>query len=279
MRNTLLAIAAAMLLALPSQAQELPQPSQSAKLMQQIGLTKFTVKYSRPNMKGRTIFGDLVPYDQVWRTGANASTKINFDTPVWFDGKELAAGEYALYTIPGTEKWTIIIHKNTTLWGASGYNKDEDAMRFEVKAENAPMTETFSINFENVVNDSAHLVLQWADKAVKVPFKVDSATKAKANIDAKMKEMEGAFSVYNNSARYYLDADLDKAQALVWAKKSVEMSEKFWNVYTLSLAYAANSDYNMARKMAQRSLELAKKANYGPYIKMNEENIKQWAQM
>ena len=140
----------ALSITVPSFAQELPQPSPTSTVQQRIGLTDITVNYSRPSANGRTIFGDLVPYDQLWRTGANSSTKISFSNAVIIEGKTVDAGEYALFTVPNKESWTVVLSKQTSLWGVTGYDKNEDVLRIVIVPEKSDLDETFSIGFKNL---------------------------------------------------------------------------------------------------------------------------------
>ena len=278
-RNIVLLLMFVGLFQFSTNAQDLPQPSPAAKVIQTVGLTEFTVTYSRPGVKGRTIFGDLVPYDKVWRTGANKATSIEFNTDITMEGKSVPAGKYSLFTIPGKDKWEVIINKNTELWGAGDYKQAEDVVRFSVTPEKSNTTESMVFVFDNVIGDDAKLTLAWADVKISMNIKVDSKAAAMNNIENAIKEAEGTFRTYNSSARYYLDNNMDAAQALKWASKSVETSKRFWNVKTLSEAYAANNDYKMAIKTAEESLKLSEEAKYEPYVKMNTENIEKWKKM
>jgi hypothetical protein len=260
-------------------AQELPQPSPLSTVEQRVGLTDITVEYSRPSAKGRTIFGDLVPFDEMYRTGANASTKISFSTDVVFGGRAVPAGKYALYTIPGKTEWTIILHKNTSHWGVGDYTEEEDLLRIKVKPTVVPMTETFSVEFNNFKEEMADLIIKWEKTGVKITVNCNSVEQSKTNIINKLNEIENAYSVYNTAARYYLETQLDAKQALEWAKKSTSIEEKFWNVYTLSLAQAANNDYKVAIETAEKSKKLAMEVNYQQYVNMNDENMAKWKKM
>lgn len=260
-------------------AQELPQPSPLAKVSQRVGLTDINLEYSRPSAKGRVIFGDLVPFGEVYRTGANASTKISFSTDVVFGGRMVPAGQYALYTIPGKTEWTIILHKNTTYWGVGDYKEEEDLLRLTVKTKVVPMTETFTIEFNNFRDEMADLTIRWEKTSMSVTINCNSVEQSKTNIISKLSEIENAYSVYNKAARYYVDSELDVKQALIWAKKSTSIEEKFWNVYTLSLAYAANGDYKNAIVSAEKSKALAMEVDYQQYVNMNDDNIAKWKKM
>jgi hypothetical protein len=260
-------------------AQELPQPSPLTTVGQRVGLTDITLEYSRPSAKGRTIFGDLVPFGEMYRTGANASTKITFSNDVVFGGRAVPAGKYALYSIPGKTEWTIILHKNTSHWGVGDYIAEEDLLRLTVKPVIIPMTETFTIEFNNFKDEMADLIIRWEKTAVKITVNCNSIEQSKTNIINKLNEIENAYSVYNKAARYYLETQLDAKQALEWAKKSTAIEEKFWNVYTLALAQAANGDYKGALETAEKSKKLAMEVNYQQYVNMNDENIAKWKKM
>lgn len=278
MKRLLMLFACAMFLSAGNvNAQDLPQPSPKSSVNQRVGLTDFTVTYSRPSVKGRQIFGDLIPYGQLWRTGANMATTVEFNTPVHFGGKEVPAGKYSFFTIPNQDKWTVILNKNANLGGTSGYSEKEDIVRFDVPAKKGEKMESMLIYFDNLTDGSADMVLAWENMRINVPLKVEFADMAEANIEAKLKELESSFAVYNNAARYYIENGKDAKQALGWAEKSVKGKETFWNTYTYSLAQAANSDFKGAIKTANRSMELAKEADVAAYVKMNEENIKKWS--
>ena len=260
-------------------AQELPAPSSSAEVHQRVGLTDFVVNYSRPSMKGRTIFGDLVPYGKVWRAGANMATTIEFTSVVDFAGTKVEPGKYSIFITPQAESWQIALN---TVWNTSGtgdYDVANNVATLEAKVEKAsPMTETWTIGFDAIVEDDAVLYFQWADAIVKVAINAPSEEMANANIEAKLDELTNVYSSYNTIARYYLSVG-NNADALKYAKMSVESAEKFWNVKVLSEAYAANGDYKNAIATAEKSLKLSEEAEYGPYIKMNTENIAKWKAM
>lgn len=276
----LFTIAAVSLLAINLQAQDLPMPSPESETEQMIGLAEVEISYSRPSMKGRTIFGDLVPLDEMWRTGANKCTTIETNEDITVNGKELAAGTYSIFTIPGKEMWTIIFNKNTELWGTGGYNAEEDALRLEVKAGMmSDKVETFTIDFSDVTTSSAHLNIYWESTKVSVKLEHDYMDKAIENIEASLQEAKGAFRTYESAAEFYIDNEMEADKALELAKRSVEMNEVFWNVYTLSRAYANKGMYDEAIKAAERSLELSEAADYAPYIKRNKENIAKWQEM
>ena len=257
-------------------AQFVPQPSPWSETEQMVGLAKVSVVYSRPSMKGRKIFGDLVPFDEIWRTGANAATKITFDDPLVINGGKIEPGAYSLYTIPGKTSWTIILNKNTGSWGTGGYDTKDDVVRMQVTPTNIPTTETFTIDFSDLGDGTANLNLYWENTKVTIGIQNDYHEKALANIKDAIAEADGTYGTYEGAAEYYLDNNLDKEQAFIWAKKSVDMNAKYWNTYTLSRAYAAKEMYKEAMDMAQQSLTLAQNAKSKTYVEMNEKNIADW---
>lgn len=271
--------AVAMLATSYTYAQKLPQPSPAATTIQTVGLTEFTVKYSRPGVKGRKIFGDLVPMDKVWRTGANLNTIVEFNTDVEIEGTKVSAGKYSLFIIPHNGDWEVILNNRTNMWGAGDLDESKNVTKFKVTTKTGEFTETMRISFENVKDESADLVLTWENVIVPISVKVDAKKASLENIENALAEAKNVFRTYHNSAKYYLDNNMDAAQALTWSKKSVEITEKFWNVKLLSEAYAANGDYKMAITTAEKSLEMSKEAKYDPYIKANEANIAKWKKM
>lgn len=259
-----------------SVAQELPQPSPKGEISQMVGLTEVEIEYSRPSMKGRKIFGDLVPFGEMWRTGANGSTIIEFDTDVMVQGTLVKKGNYALFTLPNQSEWEIILNSNTELWGVDGMKAEENVASFKVKPTTCPTTESFTISFDNVKEDACEVSLMWETTKVSFTIAVDVDAASMANIDKAIKDAEGSFRVYNNAARYYLEHNKDLKKALEYAQKSTSMSEKFWNLKVLSEVQAANGLYKEALATAEKSLALATEAKYDAYIKMNQENIAKW---
>ena len=259
------------------QAQELPVPSPYSEVMQRIGLTDVKIEYSRPGVKDREVFGGLEPFGQVWRTGANAATKITFSTDVKIMGQKVEAGTYSVVSVPGKEMWEVMLNSDLQVTENS-HEPDNDVLTVEVKAKKLERkVETMTFSFDNVKEDMALWTFAWDNMSWSIPIKVDAQKQAMDNIKAKINEIEGAYGVYNSSARYYLEHNGDLEQALAWSEKSVAIAEKFWNVYTLSRIQAAMENHKEAIKTAKRSLELANEANYQPYIKMNEANIAEWS--
>lgn len=266
----------AVLVAAAVYAQDLPQPSPKAMVMQTFGLTDVTIEYSRPGVKGREVFGNLVPFDQLWRTGANSATKITVSTDVMIGSKELKAGSYSIFTTPGKDSWKVMFNTNASA-STGQYDAANNAVEIEVKPMTAEATERLMFSFRNVTDNTTDVHMNWATTAISFEISADASAQAEKNIKAEIAKVEGAYGVYNSSARYYYDNDKDLEQALAWSKKSVEISAKFWNVYTLSLIQHKMGDTKNALKTAEQSLKLSEEAKYGPYIKMNKENIAVWS--
>lgn len=263
-------------MATTTNAQELPAPSPFAEVEQRVGLTDFTLMYSRPGVKDRTIFGDLEAYGEVWRTGANSATKIKFSTNVTFQDKEVEAGTYSIFTIPGEEVWQVMLNSDISATENS-YSADKNVLVADLEPQYKSLRESLLFYFDNIRDESAELVFEWEKVRWTLPFTVKADEQAVENIKNEIAAIENNFRLYNSSARYYLDHDKDLEQALKWSKKSVEMDAKFWNVYTLSLIQNKMGKNEEAVASANTSLELAIEADYAPYIKMNKENIAAWS--
>ncbi|MFT2010184.1 DUF2911 domain-containing protein [Pontibacter sp. 13R65] len=287
MKRTLIgfALSAALLLgAGAAQAQiAMPAASPASTVTQKVGLTDVTVNYSRPSLKGRSLGAEIAPFGNIWRTGANASTKLTFSDEVTIQGNKVPAGEYALYTIPGQNVWTIIIHKNTKHWGDGGkeYKQEEDQVRFTVKAEkNGRKVESFTINFANLKNNAADLELLWDNTVASFTIETDVDSKVMAEIQEKVVNGTNvAPGAYAAAATYYLDTNKDLKQATEWMQKATNQDPRFYWLYTLARMQAQQKDYKNAVKTAEKSLAGAKAANEQAYIRMNEKSIAEWKKM
>lgn len=257
-------------------AQELPMPSPMSTVEQRVGLTDVKIAYSRPGVKGRQIFGDLVPYDKLWRTGANKATQFTISHDVTINGSALKAGTYALFTIPGKEEWTVVFNKDTEQWGSYEYDEAQDALRVKAKAYEADKRETMQFYFDQVKDESAALVFHWAQTTFTMMIKVENEEQAMANIESAIAEADRAYRTYNSVSRYYLDRGMESEKALELAKKSVHLNKKYWNLTTLSRAQAANGLTKEAIATAEEAMGLAKEAESDRYAKMNEDNIAEW---
>jgi len=272
----------ALMLTVSIQAQiQAPQPSPFQKIEQKVGLTDVTLEYSRPSMKGRTIFGSLVPYDAIWRTGANANTKITFSDDVEVGGKTLKAGSYAIYTKPGTSSWEVYFYSDSNNGGTpKNWDDSKVAAQTTVQAYPLPMNiETFTMSFDDLKNDSAVLGLMWEKTYVGVPIKFETDKSVSASIDRTMAGPSA--DDYYTAAVYYLEAGKDINQAKTWIDKSIEMNKDpmFWQLRQKSLIYAKSGDKKGAIEAAKKSLELAKAAGNKDYIALNEKSLKEWGAM
>lgn len=242
---------------------EVPAASPAAKVEQRIGLTDFSVTYARPSVKGRKIFGELVPYGQVWRTGANTATALSFSTAVKFGGADVPAGTYALFTIPEAGEWTVILSKVTGQWGAYAYDAKDDAVRIKVKPTKlAEAVETLEIGFGSLRDESATLDIRWETTRVSVPLAVDVVGVVLPQIEAAMKG-EGK-KPYFQAAMFYYEHDLDLKQALAWMEAGLaEQPDAFWMLYRKGLILEKSGDNKGAIAAAEQSLALAEKAQGG----------------
>jgi tetratricopeptide (TPR) repeat protein len=246
-----------------------PPPSPKQTLKQEFGVGEVELTYSRPSSKGRTIFGDLVPYGALWRTGANAATKIKFSDDVTVGGQPVKAGEYVIYTIPAQNEWEVVLNKGLTNWGIDGYKKEDDAARFKVKPMTTPEAmETFTMQFANIKNNSADLRIWWDKTAIVVPITTDVDSKVMAQINNVMNRDSRP---YFAAANYYMETGKDINQAVAWFDKAIEQNpEAFWVHHQRANALAKAGKKADARAAAQLSMELARKANNNDYVKLNE---------
>ena len=259
-------------------AQITPQPSPLAKIEQKIGLTDVSVVYSRPSKKDRVVFGDLVPFGEYWRTGANENTKITTTDAMIFGKDTLKAGTYALFTKPGKESWEVYFYKDYSNWGTPEEWKESNVAVKVVTRSIALMSpvESFTISIDNVEMGGAKLGISWDKTSVSVPFTVPTDSKVVANIK---KTMAGpTANDYNSSAQYYLTAKKDLKQALDWSVKATELRpDAFWMFRTKSLIQAELNDKTGAIASAKTGLALAEKAQNPDYVKMFNDSIKEWS--
>lgn len=272
----------ALMLTIGIQAQiQTPQPSPFQKIEQKVGLTDVTLEYSRPSMKGRTIFGGLVPYDKMWRTGANANTKITFSNDVEIGGKAVKAGSYAVYTKPGASSWEVYFYNDTNNWGTpEKWDDNKVVAQTTVQAYPMPMDiETFTMSFDELKNDSAMLGILWEKTYVGVPIKFNTDKTVSDNIQ---KVMNGPNSNdYYAAAVYYLESGKDINQAKTWIDKAIDMNKEpaFWQLRQKSLIYAKAGDKKGAIEAAKKSMELAKAKGNDDYVALNQKSLKEWGAM
>ena len=250
---------------------EFPAPSPACTIKQRVGLTDVEVVYSRPGVKGREIFGGLVPFGKVWRTGANQATKIVFSTPVKINGSDIPAGTYGLFTIPDEKEWTIIINKAPAQWGAYQYDEKTDLVRIKAQPVKFPAVETFTIEFNDIRDDSATLNLIWDKTSVPVKIEVDLSAlgpqiETTMASDAKQKP-------YYQAAMFYYDHGMDLTKANEWIDAALKEREAFYMVHLKAKILAKRGDKEGAIAAAKHSTELAIKANDAGYVKLNNDLI------
>lgn len=249
-----------------------PAPSPTQTMKQDFALSSIEITYSRPAAKGRKIFGDLVPFGKIWRTGANAATKITFGEDVKIGGMPVKAGSYALYTVPDANEWEIIINKGANNSGLTGYKTEDDVARFKVRSAKLPMSiESFTILLGNLTPSSASIQVLWENTAVEIPVEAD--------IDSKiMKDINTAMNVdnrpYFQAASYYFETGKDMSKALEWANKAVEAQPTaYWVMHLKAKIQAKMGDKPGAKATAMKSIELAKAGKNDDYVALNQKLI------
>ena len=258
-----------------------PAPSPASSMTQVVGLTDVTVDYSRPSMRGRTIFGNLVPYGKMWRTGANKNTIVSFSTDVTIGGKDVKAGEYAVFTKPGEKSWEVYFYSDTNNWGTpEKWDDDKVAAVTKVMVDKMPMpVETFTITVDDLTNDGAKLGILWENVYVGVPFGVPANETVLSSID---KVMNGpAAGDYYAAAVYLASTDQKLDDAKKYMDKAMSMIEtpRYWQLRQQSLLLAKAGDKKGAIKAAKASLAGATEAGNADYVKMNTDSLKEWGAM
>jgi hypothetical protein len=258
-----------------------PAPSPKAELNQMVGLTEVEVEYSRPSAKGRAVFGDLVPFGKMWRTGANQNSMVSFSDDVVIDGKTLPKGKYSIFVTPKVDNWEVVFYTDTENWGTpEEWSESKVAVRTNVKPETLGRNvETFTISINNVTNDSAHLEFSWERTLAAVKFEVPTSKLAMANID---KALAGPTAGdFYSAAQYYYQSNGDNAKALEYINKAAEMTAAkgtpFWYNRLKSLIQAKAGDKKGAIETAKASLAAAEKAGNADYVKMNKDSIAEWS--
>lgn len=255
-----------------------PAPSPASTLMQKVGLTDVTIDYSRPAMRGRTIFGDLVPYGKVWRTGANSRTKVTFSEDVTVGGKTLKAGSYAIFTIPQATKWEVIFYTEHQGGGAP-QTLDETKVAARISSDIYPMEmdiQSFTITIDDITSSSAVIGIMWEKAYVPVPFSVGTDKAVMASIESALSGPSAGD--YYAAASYMHSEGKDASKAKMWIDKAMSKMEKpaFWQLRQQSLIYAAAGDKKGAIAIAKKSLAAAQEAGNADYIKMNKDSLAKW---
>ena len=258
-----------------------PRVSPASSIEQMVGLTEIEVEYSRPSKRGRDIFGNVVPYGKIWRTGADNCTTISFSTDVVIDSQTIQSGKYSIFSIPNKESWDVILYSDTDLWGVPR-DWDENKIVFKSnyqinKSANNSVKEMFTISFDNVTNNDVDMIFSWDDVSVTVNIVVPTRRIVSDNIK---KVMVGSPSPsdYYSAAVYYKQENINLDIALKWINKAIDLFEnpRFYQLRQQSLIMAANKKYSNAIVVAKESLRLSIEADNKDYVKMNKESILEW---
>lgn len=274
MKRILLAFIATSIYSLSGTSQvKMPQPSSTQTIKQDFGMGAIELTYSRPNAKGRKIFGDLVPFNKLWRTGANAATKIVFTDAVELGGKKVDTGTYVLYTIPGVDSWEIILNKGLTNWGIDGYKESEDVLHFKVEpAKSNTKLETFTMQFANIKPESCELQILWEKTLVSIPVTANIKDRLRAQIETAMQTDK---KPYWQAAQFYKEYDNNLTKALDNINKAIEANEKAFYMWLYKARIQQEAgDKAGAKESAKKALDLSKAAKNDDYAKMSEELLK-----
>lgn len=252
---------------------KMPAPSPTQTIKQDFAMGSIEITYSRPSAKGRKVFGNLVPYNKLWRTGANAATIIRFSEPVDIKGKHVDTGSYALYTIPGNETWEIVLNKGTKNWGIDGYQESDDVIRVTVEPMKLDTKlETFTIQFGEIKPESCDLYLMWQKTAVLIPVTANIKDKLRAQIDAAMLTDK---KPYWAAAQFYNEYEKNNTKALENVTKAIETNPKaYWMWIYKARIQKEMGDKEGAVASSKESLRLATEAKNDDYVKINEEFLK-----
>ncbi len=254
-----------------------PAASPAATLKQTIGFTDVTIEYSRPRLRERDMFTDLTREGEVWRTGANMSTKITFSTDIVLEDNQIPAGDYSIYTVPGKNDWTIIINKKIS-WGTT-YDQKEDLLRFSVPTlQTEEKVESFTFYFANVTESSGTLGFTWENTKVEMKLKTEVDSQIMAQIEEIMGDSEKTTTDdYYTAANYYFETDRDMGKALEWINSYLEENDdKYWGYRLKSRILGKTGKYTEAIKNAEKSIELATEAGNMDYVYNNKKSIAEW---
>jgi tetratricopeptide (TPR) repeat protein len=254
---------------------KMPAPSPTQFIKQDFGLSSIELTYSRPALKGRTVFGTVVLFDSLWRTGANAATKIKFNDPVEILGHKVDSGSYAIYTIPHKNgEWTFVLNKGYNNSGVSGYNESEDVLRETIKSnKTVSKIESFTMQFSNVKPESCDLTLMWDNLALNVPIKVNIKDKIRAQLEAALASDK---KPYWQASQFYNEYDNNKTKALEMIDAAIKQTPKpqFYMVYYKAKIQSEMGNKKGAMATAKESLELSKEAKSSDYVLLNEKLMK-----
>ena len=244
--------------ALGQRIQGLPERSQGQTITQTVGVSTVTIDYHRPQVRGRQVWGSLVPYDQVWRAGANENTTISFSDPVTIEGKDLAAGTYGLHMLPGEKEWQVIFSANSTSWGSFSYDQAEDALRVTVRPQKAPFQEVMQYRFDHLTSDGGIIVLHWDELEVPFEFEVDTPTLALAEIRRQLRSLPGfSWQGWQSAANYCLRNNVDHEDCMAWADRALGMEENFNTLQAKAGLLRRAGQEDEALELADKMIEFA----------------------
>jgi tetratricopeptide (TPR) repeat protein len=258
----------------------LPQASPKAVVSQMIGLTEVTVTYHTPGVKGREIWGKLVPYGQIWRSGANEATLVSFSDAVKINGVALPAGTYSFFTLPQSENnWLIIFNKNIKLWGTEGYQAAEDAIRVPAMPEPAPFHETLQYAFTNIREEEATLNLTWEKLNIPFTIGVEVFNKAISNLKTDLGKVKSDdWNSYAQAAQYLIQKNAQHELALQWINKSIKIKENYYNNWLKAQLLAQKDEYEEAVNLTKKAIKLGQKdtKNYSAIAPQMERSMTEW---
>jgi hypothetical protein len=237
-----------------------PRPSPDATISQYVGITKITIDYSSPGVKGRKIWGDLVPYGKIWRTGANEVTSITFSNPVKINGNELPAGNYGIHTIPGENEWEIIFSKDTKVDDPMNYDEKKDALRIKVKPESSPFTERMAFTITDMTDNSANVNLIW--EKLKLPFKIEVNTQ---ELTLQSARNSADWGTLMSAANYCLQQNVNLEEGFKWIQASTLIDENYWNMRVLAQYFAKMDKKSDAIATMEKAIELGSKMENAPF--------------
>ncbi|HET9253220.1 MAG TPA: DUF2911 domain-containing protein [Candidatus Eisenbacteria bacterium] len=269
-------------LSIPARAQTelaLPRVSPSATVTQTIGLTNLKVTYSRPGVKGRAIWGGLVPMNEVWRTGANEATTFETSDAITVAGQKLPAGSYSFFTIPANDEWTIVFSNAKGAWGSFDYSEKNDALRVKVKPGSAPHEEWMSFSFDNLTPTGGELALRWEKVRVAIPIQVDVTEKALANSRAAVAAMKADdWRTPFRAAQYFFNVDQNVPEATQWAEKSVSIQQNYFNMSLLADMQMKAGKTKEAIATAEKAVQIGKADKDKPDTRPTEKKVAEWKQ-
>lgn len=253
---------------------DIPSSSPFATVSQKVGRANVSIEYSRPAIKGRLVFGGLVPYGKVWRTGANKITKVTFDQALQINGSTIKPGSYGLFTIPNEDSWKVILNRDSDIWGAYEYNPKNDVISFEV----TPLyldhrEEFFTIEFAEFTPTTAKILISWERTAIEIPIGQDLQKIIMDEIAEATSDSTASSETFFIAASYYNENNYDLEQALVWAQKSLGSSQNYWNYEMVARIASKLGKCDLALENAKKSMEMAEKANDNAYVLLNKNTI------